>query len=95
MRIEISELRRIANLLLDHVQSLGADTIEVEHDYYWEIHAKELYDPYRDPSDLGMGQLTEDWKELTRISTGEAPPVGAALTWLGTVLRAVGEKVVG
>jgi hypothetical protein len=42
-----------------------------------------------------LGQLSDDWGELKRITDGDAEPIGYALVWLAAIRRRVGEKAVG
>ena len=94
MRLTTTELRRAADLLLAHLGKSGHGTIDINQDYYWSIPPAERYDPYNEPRQFGMGQLSDDVSEVRGILDGSKPPVGYALVWLGAVLRAVGEKVV-
>lgn len=95
MRITTTELRAAAELLLAHLEKSGRGTLEVEQDFYWEIPPKERYDPYAQPQELSLGQLSDDWVEVSAIVRGEGQPVGYALVWLASLLRAVGENNVG
>lgn len=91
MRVETAELRKIAGMLLDHLEKSGVRAVEVPWDYYWDMPDEELYNPHDKPVNLDVGQLSDDWLELGRIGTGEMPPVGQALVWLSSILRAVGQ----
>ena len=53
-----------------------------------------LYDPIKDPSNFSLGQLSEDGQRLSQILAGETPPIGYALVWLGSILRAAGQTIV-
>lgn len=93
MRINVRDLRTVSNRLFDHLESLGEHGIEVDQDYYWVIAESQLYDPTRSPSDFVLGQLTDDWHELTNVLNGREP-VSYSLVWLGSILRAIGQKIV-
>jgi hypothetical protein len=41
-----------------------------------------------------MGQLSDDWNELTKIASGKSPPLAYALVWLSSLLRFIGTKFV-
>ena len=92
MRIDMDELVRVVGILVQHFKEQQKASVEVAEDYYWEIGEAQLYDPTKDPSDFSMGQLTEDWQRLSQIASGEAPPIGYAFVWLGSVLRAIGQQ---
>jgi hypothetical protein len=93
MRIDVTDLRRMADILFDHLESLGERTIEIEDDYYWTIDEKQLYDPTQSPTDFSLGQLTDDWQELRKVLDSQKT-VSYSLVWFASLLRAIGQKVV-
>ena len=94
MNVKVSELRAVSDLLFTYLEESGRMEFDVREDYYWEISKEEVYDPYKEPKDLTMGQLSDDWSRLEAILKGESPPIGYALVWLSAILRIVGEKSV-
>lgn len=92
MRIELDDLVRALNVVVQHIKEQHQGSVEISEDYYWEIDPAQLYDPTKDPSQFSLGQLSDDWQRLGQIITGEAPPIGYALVWLSSILRAVGQK---
>lgn len=92
MKLKVSELRAVAERLFTHLEVEGHTEIEISEDYYWFICQEEVYDPSRDPKDLTIGQLSDDWRELSDILNGNSPPVGYSLVWLSSIIRIVGEK---
>ncbi len=95
MKVKVSQLRTVSTVLLDHLEKLGVDAVEVDVDYYWHVPRDQAYDPTRTAVEPDLGQLSDDWEKLKMIGRGEREPVAPALEWLGAVLRAVGERVVG
>lgn len=95
MKVAVSELQAVSAALLEHLERIGVDAVEVDVDYYWHVPRDQVYDPSRTSLDPDLGQLSEDWEKLQMIGRGERAPVAPALEWLGAVLRAVGERVVG
>lgn len=93
IRINVDDLRTVTNRLFDHLDSLGERTVELDQDYYWIIGEQELYDPTRKPTDFVLGQLTDDWRELSKLLEGQKP-ISYSLVWLASILRAIGQKVV-
>jgi hypothetical protein len=91
MKITTEDLRKTFEALVDHLDETGQASVELPWDFYWDLSAEELYDPYSDPKDLSLGQLSDDWNRLLQISNGEMPAVGYALVWLSSILRAVGQ----
>jgi len=94
MDIDIGELAEIAARILRHVQEAHGTHIHLDTDFYWNIPSPDCYKPYEEPTNLDIGQLSDDWGELRRILNGEKEPLSYALVWLASVLRAVGEEAV-
>lgn len=96
MRLELAKLREALELIFKHLEELGYKSIEIPHDYYWDIMAPERYDPYNEPvQELALGQLADDWSELEKILRKENDPISYDLVRLSALLRAVGEEALG
>jgi hypothetical protein len=91
MIIDTANLRRCFEALVNHLEETGQAAVEVPWDFYWEASRDDLYNPYAQPTNLTLGQLSDDWSEMLKIADGEMPPVGYALVWLSSILRAAGE----
>jgi RecA-family ATPase len=94
MRLKARELLDVHARIVDYLESIEQDSIDVDADYFWEIDRKERYDVGTRPANLTIGQLTEVDREIHGILAGKEP-VGYALVWLGTLLRAYGERTKG
>jgi hypothetical protein len=92
MTVDIEELRAIIAKLLDAVETNEAE-VEIEADYYWDVPNDDRYDRYASPTQLTIGQLSDDWNELKRIGRGEAAALPYALVWASSILRRIGEQV--
>lgn len=90
MNVQIHELRAMAEQLLSRLEQAGVSAIELKKDYYWSIPSESLYDPYKNPTELTLGQLSDDLQELRAIQSGQTPPLPYALVWLSSLLRYVG-----
>jgi hypothetical protein len=95
MDVRISDLRAVAERLLEHLQETDREVISIDHDYYWVIPKEQRYEPDEEPKEFTLGQLSDDFRELMRIKNGEVEPIGYALVWLSSLLRVVGEKTIG
>ena len=91
MEIEIRELQNISNQLFNYLIDLGIDTIEITEDFYWFIQKENLYNPYKKPLDLDLGQLSDDWDDLKKISDGKNEPISYDFVDLSAILRYIGE----
>lgn len=95
MKISSGDLLRATELLLQHLDERGQNEFEISKDFYWEVPFADRYDQYDQPSDLTVGQLSDDWAELERMLSGSKEPIGYGLVWLSSILRAVGEESQG
>ena len=93
MRVEISQLHSIVEILFDHLEEEGITIVEVPEDFYWNIPKESKYDPYTKPSQFSMGQLTDDWQELKKLLDSRHDPLGYDFVWLASLLRAIGENI--
>jgi len=49
--------------LLTKLKENIGDEIMISNDYYWEISPDEIYDPYKEPENFTLGQLSDDMQE--------------------------------
>lgn len=92
MRIKISDVRNVTNKLFDYLEEAGHHIVEIDMDYYWEVEEEQRYVPMDEPTLYSVGQLTDDWSEISKILDGQDDPIGYALVWLSSILRVIGEK---
>ena len=67
MKISIDKIQKIASLLLSRLKESKGDEIEITNDYYWDISDEELYNPYEEPKNITLGQLSDDIEEIQRL----------------------------
>jgi len=82
-------------VLLQHLEESGQKEFEITEDFYWDVPADKRYEPYEEPKELTVGQLSDDWSEVTHMVNGDRELVAYGLVWLASVLRRIGEKAVG
>lgn len=92
MRVTTAELRKALERVLEHLEENGCSEQAFDEDYYWWVPTESAYDAYEQPSQLTLGQLSDDWDRAKAIADGRAEPLGYALVWLSTILRYIGEK---
>jgi hypothetical protein len=95
MEIKLEELRDLCDLLIQHIIDNGDKSVNLKVDYYWHIPTSQMYDPYKKPTELNLGQLSFDWNQLIKIYQSQKEPIGYNLVWLAAILRAVGENITG
>jgi hypothetical protein len=95
LQINLHEIEKAMSILLKDLREYQGEVIEVEPvDYYWSIRREELYDPYQQPTDLTLGQLTDDLEEMKKIAAGKAEPVSLDLVKMSAILAMLGNKTV-
>ena len=92
--VSLDELERAVHVVVQHLKQQSVQP-KLSDDYYWEISEEERYDPTKNPTDLSLGQLSEDWDRIQQILRGDAPPIGYALVWVASLLRRIGSTNVG
>ncbi len=91
MKITTNELRTAALDLLEHLDRMGHAVVEVDDDFYWDVPESARYDRYQQPTQLTLGQLSDDLSEIRRLIDGSKEPLGYGLVWLAAILRRIGE----
>ena len=94
MIIHVSELSKLSEELIAHLRAVAGEKIDIPVDYYWNLTKDQKYNPYEQPSELTMGQLSDDWSELHKVINGDAEPISYHLVWLTAILRALGEYTI-
>jgi hypothetical protein len=91
--VRTKELRAAFDALMMHLESTGHAEIAVDDDYYWFVPRESRYDPQQQPTELTIGQLSDDAREIRAIADGSKEPIGYALVWLAALLTHFGEDV--
>ena len=94
MEIKKQELIQIFEMLLEYLDKKNISSIMLEKDYYWNIPSDSWLEPYKEPEELDIGQLTDDWKYLLECLQKKNEPIGFAFVWLSNILRYIGEITV-
>jgi hypothetical protein len=76
--INLKVLQSAVNAVLDHLlEDLGIEnvTIEDEKDSYWDCPYSELHDVSMQPSDLTVGQLSDDFDSAKLVRRGQSADI--------------------
>ena len=92
--IDVARLKIITNALLDHLLEVKGNTVDLSEDYYWEITDDALYNVLQDPTTFTIGQLSDDWETLKKMTADEDDILTYGLVWVSAIFRAIGESVV-
>ncbi|MDQ0893948.1 hypothetical protein [Agromyces ramosus] len=94
LKIELSELRRAIDRVLDHVEEENGGTVTIPADYFWSVPASDIYDVSA-PPELTIGQLSESWDNLNEERAGMSKhTISFASVWLGDIMKAIGHHSV-
>ena len=61
MKININKIQDITNIILDSLKKQYKNNLDLKVDYYWNIEENEKYNVYKNPSELTIGQISEDY----------------------------------
>ena len=76
LQVDINEIEKALLHLLQAVRHQKGEVVDLGAvDHYWSIDGDERYNPYHDPTNLSLGQLTDDLQEIKKIARGESDPV--------------------
>lgn len=90
--ISVSDLKKMVRLILAELdQRDEEDRFRLEDDLYWNIPDKELYEAYKEPEDLTLGSLIDDWQFLETAIRGERQLIRYDLCKLASLLRYIGK----
>jgi hypothetical protein len=88
MKVKISEIESVLTLLLTSLKEKVGNEITIDSDYYWEISADEIYDPYKEPENFTIGQFSDDMQELSRLSNSK-DSITYDLNRISRILKAI------
>jgi hypothetical protein len=91
LTVQVSRLRKAFELITGYLTKVEGGELTLSHDYFWSIPADELYDVYRRPTSLTVGQLSESWQHIEDVLDGKTEALNYHLIWLSDVLRAIGD----
>jgi len=89
MKVNIDELNKIITLLLSNLRNNKGNEVELKNDYYWDISKDQLYNPYDDPSEISLGQLSDDLNEIYRLSSSQDEAIPYDLKRVAEILKAL------
>jgi len=92
MKIKIDEIQKIIMLVLSNLREAKGNEIELENDFYWDILSDELYNPYEDPKDISLGQLSWDLEEIKRLLKSPEEVMPYDLKRIAEILKAIGDS---
>ena len=93
--INLRELKRAVDLILDHViEDLGVQivTIEDKEDFFWDCPPSEMYDTSKQPREWWTGRLKDDLHFIQQMLRSDGP-LAFMLSHAAPLLRYVAKQV--
>ena len=95
VQINIDEIEKAMLQLFNELRNLKGNIVELEPvDFYWAISGKDLYNPYIEPQELTLGQISDDLLEMQKIADNKIDPVTYDFVKLSSILAAIGYKTI-
>lgn len=92
-RVDLRVLKAGVNRILDHItEDLGVTEIALEESLYWLVGYPERHDMSKDPRDLLVGDLRDDWEFVSTVPEGDGLPVVYQLTEIAQLLDYIGHS---
>lgn len=66
MKIDLDKLEQAISILLSQFKKNTGNEIEIKNDFYWDMSTEDIYNPYIEPKNVSLGQLTDDWQTLEK-----------------------------
>lgn len=91
--VEIADLRRIVNRLLDHIEANGRSSIPLYDTFYWDVPEEERYGSDDPPTDLDVRSLHDDWDCIRFLIDDGEEPITDQLSEASTLLRYIADRL--
>ena len=88
--VDIQKLKIQLLETLDELQKAKGRYIEVKEDYYWDISQEDIYNPYKEPTVLTLGQFSDDIEELKNINR---KPISYDLKRISSLIRVLSNNI--
>ncbi|AZA80849.1 hypothetical protein C1637_11435 [Chryseobacterium lactis] len=91
IEIQKEDLKQILFILMNKLEASSNNTFLLNKDLYWNIPDEELYDVYKEPKDLTIGSLAEDWEFLQKVLKREREVIEYDFTKISDILKLIGQ----
>lgn len=93
--IKIVDIKKIIEILLTKLDSMDNDnSLILDKDLYWNIVDDEVYNVYKNPTELTIGSLVEDWEFLQKVINGKREMIDYDLNKMSNILKFLGNKMI-
>lgn len=91
--VEVADLRRIVNRLLDHIEGSGKTMIRLNQTFYWDVPEEERYGIDDRPGGLDVRSLHDDWDCIRFLLEDGEEPIVDQLSEAATLLRYIADSL--
>ena len=94
--INLKVLKAAVNAVLDHlVDDLGIEAVAIEDDKdaYWDCPYPEMHNVSMQPSELSVGQLSDDFDFVKLVRRGQSADDSYNLVHIAPLLRYIGAQL--
>jgi len=88
-----NDLKNILLALINKLEILGNSSFSLDKDLYWNIPDEELYNVYKDPKDISIGSIKEDWDFLQKILIEKREVIGYDFNKVSNILKLIGNDI--
>jgi hypothetical protein len=90
MKINKEKIISIIQILSKEINDNFNESIFIEkEDFYWAVKMEEKYNPLKDPDELRLGQVSDDWEELLRLLESDEIPISYDFLRLSEILSLI------
>jgi hypothetical protein len=90
MKIQISDLESVAEILFKHLKERGVDCVDIDFNLFWTIGVNDRFELNKKPDEILVGSLEDDGGDLLRILNGRQPALASHFQQLASILDVVG-----
>ena len=95
MKINVDQLESVWQTLISNLRLKEIKEIDINESYYWSINDEDLYNVYKEPKELTIGNLEDEWTWLLNITNEPDDTIVYAFRWFSEILRAISIKQPG
>lgn len=92
LELKIHDIKKFLKILIDKLDLID-EKVFIDQDLYWNILDTELYDVYKDPNELTIGSIVEDYEFISTVIEGNRDIIDYDLYKLSSILKFLGKNM--
>lgn len=93
MKINLNEIRRVFNDMLDKANELGFKENEAGTNYYWAITSEDKTNFEIGSPNICVGSLVDDYTELKKVTNDINPPTVVDFDRIANIIIQIGNAI--